>query len=200
MLVDKQVHFHVIPRYCNEKRFLNNIYTDVYWPNPVDITNYIEEEGLEIKVLNYLNNISSKKLPIIGYTTGVYDLFHIGHLNLLKKAKEQCDYLIVGVTTDELSLKRKGKIPIIPLSERMQIINNLSVVDEVVIQEHMDKFAAWKRYKFHKMFVGSDWKGSDKWNEIEKIFSSVGTEIVYFPYTESTSSTLLRTVLTDKVK
>lgn len=135
------------------------------------------------------------KKNIIGYTTGVFDLFHIGHLNILKKAKEDCDYLIVGVTTDELVKKRKNKTPIIPFTERLQIIGSIKFVDEVIPQDHMDKFKIWEKYKFNKMFVGDDWKGSDKWNEYEKQFNAVNVEIVYFPYTKTTSSTLLRSVL-----
>lgn len=134
-------------------------------------------------------------MKAIGYTTGVYDLFHIGHLNLLKKAKLECDYLIVGVTTDELSESRKGKKPIIPFVERMEIVEHVKFVDEVVPQTSMDKFEAWNNLRFNKMFVGDDWKGTDKWNQIEKEFSKVGVEIVYFPYTKHTSSTKLREVL-----
>ena len=131
-------------------------------------------------------------MKVIGYTTGVYDLFHIGHLNLLKRAKLECDYLIVGVTTDELSEARKGKRPIIPFIERMEIVEHIKFVDEVVPQTNMDKFEAWNNLKFDKMFVGDDWKGSRKWNELERQFEKVGVEIVYFPYTTHTSSTKLR--------
>ena len=131
----------------------------------------------------------------IGYTTGVYDLFHIGHLNVLKRAKLECDYLIVGVTTDELSFSRKGKMPIIPFTERMEIVEHIKFVDEVVPQTNMDKMEAWNNLKFNMMFVGDDWKGSDKWNQMESDFAEVGVEIVYFPYTSHTSSTKLRQVL-----
>jgi glycerol-3-phosphate cytidylyltransferase len=134
-------------------------------------------------------------MKIIGYTTGVFDLFHIGHLNLLKRAKLECDYLIVGVTTDELSYSRKGKYPIIPFLERMEIVEHIKFVDEVVPQAHMDKMAAWRDLQFNKMFVGDDWKGSDSWNALENEFSDVGVEIVYFPYTRHTSSTKLRSVI-----
>jgi len=134
-------------------------------------------------------------MKAIGYTTGVYDLFHVGHLNLLKKAKLECDYLIVGVTTDELSESRKGTRPIIPFVERMEIVENIRFVDEVVPQINMDKFEAWNNLRFNKMFVGDDWKGTEKWNQIEKEFGEVGVEIVYFPYTAHTSSTKLRGVL-----
>ena len=131
----------------------------------------------------------------IGYTTGVYDLFHVGHLNVLKRAKLECDYLIVGVTSDELSLSAKGKKPIIPFNERMEIVESIKFVDEVVPQMNYDKMEAWNNLKFDRMFVGDDWKGTDKWNQIEKDFAKVGVEILYFPYTTHTSSTILRDVL-----
>lgn len=128
---------------------------------------------------------------IIGYTTGVYDMFHIGHLNILKKAREECDYLIVGVSTDELVQKEKGKTPVIPFEERLAIIESIKYVDMAVKQLDKDKFSAWKKYKFNKMFVGSDWKGTRQWNEYEKQFSPIGVEIVYIPHTDGISSTAL---------
>ncbi len=132
---------------------------------------------------------------IIGYSTGVFDLFHIGHLNILKRSKEHCDYLIVGVTTDELSISKKGKNPIIPFIERFSIVESIKYVDRVVPQVSYDKFDAWKEYKFHKMFVGDDWKGTKFWNDIENKFKTFGVEIVYFPYTQGTSSTLINSIL-----
>ena len=131
----------------------------------------------------------------IGYTTGVFDLFHIGHLNVLKRAKLECDYLIVGVTSDELSMKVKNKKPVIPFSERMEFVESIKFVDEVLPQMDYDKIAAWNNLKFDKMFVGDDWKGSKKWLEIEKDFSKLGVEIMYFPYTTHTPSTLLKEAL-----
>ncbi|WOH39381.1 adenylyltransferase/cytidyltransferase family protein [Thalassotalea fonticola] len=131
----------------------------------------------------------------IGYTTGVFDLFHVGHLNVLKRAKLECDYLIVGVTSDELSMSAKNKQPIIPFNERMEIVEHIKFVDEVVPQMNYDKEEAWNNLKFDKMFVGDDWKGTDKWNQIEEDFSKFGVEICYFPYTTHTSSTFLREVL-----
>ncbi|WP_121442770.1 adenylyltransferase/cytidyltransferase family protein [Alkalispirillum mobile] len=139
-------------------------------------------------------------MKTIGYTTGVYDLFHIGHLNLLKRAKLECDYLIVGVTTDELSESRKGKRPIIPFVERMEIVEHIRFVDEVVPQTSMDKMEAWRNLQFHKMFVGDDWKGTEKWNRLERDFDKVGVEIVYFPYTKHTSSTKLRALIDKLMK
>ncbi|MBO4777990.1 MAG: adenylyltransferase/cytidyltransferase family protein [Bacteroidales bacterium] len=131
---------------------------------------------------------------IIGYTTGVFDLFHIGHLNLLRKAKAQCDYLIVGVSSDDLVMY-KNKHAVIPFEERMEIVKAIRYVDEVVPQLNMDKMEAWKKYKFNVMFVGDDWKGTDKWNKIEEEMNSVGVKIVYFPYTKGTSSTLINQTL-----
>jgi len=130
----------------------------------------------------------------IGYTTGVYDLFHVGHLNLLRRAKEQCDYLIVGVTVDEL-VAYKHKKAVIPFEERCAIVQAIRYVDKVVPQVSMDKLQAWKEYHFDVMFVGDDWKGTEKWNAYEKQFEELGVEIVYFPYTKGTSSTLLNEVL-----
>ncbi len=132
---------------------------------------------------------------IIGYTTGVFDLFHIGHLNILKRAKEKCDFLIVGVSTDELVMQYKNKTPVISYNERVQIVEAIKYVDKVVPQTHRDKFAAWEEYKFDRMFVGDDWKGSPLFNELEEKFKPFGVEIVYFPYTEGTSSTMLKQAL-----
>ena len=129
---------------------------------------------------------------IIGYTTGVYDMFHIGHLNIIKKAKEQCDYLIVGVSTDELVLKEKNKTPIIPFNDRCAIVGAIKFVDEVVPQQNKNKYEAWKKYHFDKMFVGSDWKSTPQWEMFEKQFAPVGVEIVYLNHTDGISSTILR--------
>jgi len=131
----------------------------------------------------------------IGYTTGVFDLFHIGHLNILKRARLECDHLIVGITTDELSESAKNKKPFIPFQERMDLVEAVKYVDEVVPQTSYDKMEAWNNLKFDRMFVGDDWKGSDQWNIIEDEFAQVGVEIIYFPYTTHTSSTILRDVL-----
>lgn len=129
---------------------------------------------------------------IVGYTTGVYDMFHIGHLNILRRAKDLCDYLIVGVSTDELVEKEKNKTPIIPFEERVEIIKAIKYVDEVVPQEDKNKFGAWEKHHFNKMFVGSDWKNSQAWQKYEKEFAPVGVEIVYLDHTDGISSSLLR--------
>lgn len=131
---------------------------------------------------------------IVGYTTGVFDLFHIGHLNVLRNARALCDKLVVGVTTDEL-VAYKNKKAIIPFTERMQIVRAIEYVDAVVGQADMDKLAMWDKLKFDIMFVGDDWYGTEKWQALEKEFAERDVKIVYFPYTEGTSSTLINEVL-----
>jgi glycerol-3-phosphate cytidylyltransferase len=139
------------------------------------------------------------KDKIVGYTSGVYDMFHIGHLNILKKAKELCDYLIVGVCTDELAQSYKGKQVIIPHEERIEIVDSIKYVDETVVQETLDKVKAWKKYHFNVLFIGSDWKGSERWITYEQELSKVGVEVVYLPYTKGISSSRLRKLLLEKL-
>jgi glycerol-3-phosphate cytidylyltransferase len=134
---------------------------------------------------------------IIGYTSGVYDLFHIGHLNLLKNAKGLCDKLIVGVTTDELLLDYKKKKSVIPFSERIEIIRSIKYVDAAIPQEDMDKYGMWKKIKYDKLFVGDDWYESEKWQTIENQLNTYGVNVIYFPYTKKTSSTLINQILVD---
>lgn len=136
-----------------------------------------------------------KDKRIIGYTSGVYDLFHIGHLNVIKNAKNNCDYLIVGVSTDEVVEKNKNKKPIIPFEERAAIVGAIKYVDQVVSQERYDiegKIETVLKYKIDIMFVGSDWQGTDKWNMIEKELSRIGCKVMYLPHTDGISSTMLR--------
>mgnify|MGYP001473966980 CR=1 FL=1 len=134
---------------------------------------------------------------IIGYTTGVFDLFHVGHLNLLKNAKALCDKLIVGVTTDEL-VSYKNKKAVIPFEERIEIVRNIKFVDAVIPQDSMDKLEACRKIKCDIMFVGDDWYGTDKWSKIEKKLEEKGVKIVYFPYTKGTSSTLINEILLEQ--
>ena len=134
----------------------------------------------------------------IGYTTGVFDMFHIGHLNILKRAKEQCEFLIVGVTTDELCLKRKNKLPIICEADRVEIVESIKYVDKVVLQNNMDKLEAVKLHNADAVFVGSDWQGTDSWNEYEKEFAKVGCTVVYLDHTDGISSSILRERLNKK--
>jgi glycerol-3-phosphate cytidylyltransferase len=138
----------------------------------------------------------SQKPFKMGYTTGVFDLFHVGHLNILKKAKEQCDFLIVGVSTDELVESYKNKLPVIPYHERLAIVEGIKYVDMVVSQTSRDKFLAWESLKFDVLFVGDDWKGSPLFNELESKLNYVGANIVYFPYTQGVSSTLVKQKIT----
>ena len=140
----------------------------------------------------------SEKKYKIGYTTGVFDMFHIGHLNILKRAKEQCEHLIVGVTTDELCFRNKSKYPIICQEERVAIVEAIRYVDEVVFQSDMDKFAAVCRCNADAVFVGSDWQGTPAWNRYEKEFAGVGCTVVYLSHTDGISSTALRERLNDK--
>lgn len=127
----------------------------------------------------------------VGYTTGVFDLFHIGHLNILRRAKEMCEYLIVGVSTDELVQEYKNKTPVIPFEERCAIVEAIKYVDEVVPQETMDKVKMWEKIKFNAVFHGDDWKNSQMYNELEKSFERLNVAMVFLPHTEGTSSTTI---------
>ena len=131
---------------------------------------------------------------IIGYTTGVFDLFHVGHLIMLKNAKSLCDKLIVGVTTDDL-VAYKGKKSVIPFEERLEIVRSIKYVDAAIPQRDMNKMESWKKLKFDVMFVGDDWYDKPNWLEFEKQFKEVGVKIIYYPYTSGTSSTLINEVL-----
>lgn len=130
----------------------------------------------------------------IGYTTGVYDLFHIGHLNLLKNAKGMCDKLIVGVTVDEL-VAYKGKQSMIPFEDRIEIVRSIKYVDAAVPQYDMDKLSACKKLGVDILFVGDDWYGTEKWQKYEEEFAREGIKIVYFPYTKGISSTQITKAL-----
>lgn len=146
-------------------------------------------------ILQRRSEFEMEKKYKVGYTAGVFDLFHIGHLNILRKAKDQCEYLIVAVSTDGLVQSYKNKTPIIPFDERKAIVEALKYVDEVVPQIDRDKIAAYNKYKFDVMFVGDDWKGSNVFEEVEAFMRKHGACVEYFPYTEHVSSTLLCEVL-----
>lgn len=130
----------------------------------------------------------------IGYTTGVFDLFHVGHVNLLRNAKAMCDRLVVGVTVDEL-VKYKHKTAVIPFEERIQIVQACRYVDVAIPQEEIDKLAAWEKIKFDVLFVGDDWHAQPTWEKMEKELNKKGVQVVYFPYTKGTSSTLINKTL-----
>lgn len=134
---------------------------------------------------------------VVGYTQGTYDMFHIGHLNLIRNARAQCDYLIVGVNSDDLIRSYKNKMAIVPLEERMDIIAALRFVDEVVSCDTLDKKRAFEKHHFQKIFIGDDWRGNARWKQTEEELAMLGAEVVYLPYTKNTSSTLLREKLSD---
>ena len=129
---------------------------------------------------------------VIGYTQGTYDMFHIGHLNLIKNAKRRCDYLIVGVNTDELVQSYKNKKPIVPLAERAEIVRAIKYVDEVIITNTLDKKVIWDKIRFDEIYIGDDWKGNARWEQTGKELAELGAKLVFLPYTKDTSSTMLR--------
>lgn len=132
---------------------------------------------------------------IVGYAPGVYDLFHVGHLNILRHAKSLCDHLIAGVVSDEMSLQAKGSLPFVPLAERLEIVRNIVFVDQVHAETLPNKVDTWREIRFDRIFKGDDWRGTPKGRKLEADFAEVGVEVVYFPYTVHTSSTKLRRAL-----
>lgn len=134
----------------------------------------------------------------IGYTSGVFDMFHVGHLNILRRAKEMCDFLIVGVSTDEVVQTYKKKTPIIPYDQRAAIVESIRYVDKVIPQDTMDKMEIWKNNRFDVMFHGDEWKGTDLYNKYEQEFSKVGVTIEYLSHTDGISSSLLREKMSHK--
>lgn len=130
--------------------------------------------------------------PVLGYTAGTFDMFHIGHLNVLFRARSGCDRLVVGISTDDLVEEQKGKRPIIPFDERVEIVRSMRYVDEVVVQHTTDKRVAWQAIKFDRLFVGDDHLGEPMWDLLEREFPALGVEVVYLPYTVQTSSSMLR--------
>ncbi|SNR52074.1 glycerol-3-phosphate cytidylyltransferase [Haloechinothrix alba] len=135
-------------------------------------------------------------MSIIGYAPGAYDLFHIGHLNLLRHASEHCDHLVAGVVTDDVLEAAKAQRPVIPLQERIEIVRNIRYVDEAVADPYVDKFESWRRYRFDVLFKGDDWRGTPAGLRLEGLLSEVGARVVYFPYTVHTSSSALRRFIT----
>jgi glycerol-3-phosphate cytidylyltransferase len=134
-------------------------------------------------------------MTLIGYAPGAYDLFHIGHLNILRHAREHCDHLIAGVVSDEMLMQTKGRLPVIPLAERLEIVRSLRFVDDVHAEVLPDKIDTWRRVGFDVIFKGDDWRGTPKGDALERDFAAVGVEVRYFPYTMHTSSTILRKAL-----
>ena len=134
-------------------------------------------------------------MTVVGYAPGAYDLFHIGHLNILTHAARHCDHLIAGVVSDEMLLLTKGRLPVVPLAERMEIVRNLRVVDAVHAEVVPDKVDTWREVGFDVIFKGDDWRGTAKGDRLERDFAEVGVRVHYFPYTMHTSSTILRKAL-----
>ncbi len=131
--------------------------------------------------------------PVVGYAPGVWDMFHIGHINILKRARAQCDQLIVGVVTDESVMRVKGRWPVVPLPQRMAVLAALTLVDQAVVDDSRDKVEMWQRLHFDIVFKGDDWRGTPKGDQLERGMASVGARVMYFPYTEEVSSSSLRT-------
>jgi glycerol-3-phosphate cytidylyltransferase len=186
------LYFEIFPVYSSPLLFQGATYRDIITEDL--LLGEIEyKEDLVKKVFEEL--ISRRHKKLIGYSTGVFDLFHVGHLNILEKAKKNCDYHLVGVTTDEEVLRVKGFKPVIPYEERARIVRALSCVDEVVPESNVDKIKSWERNNFDIIFKGDDWKGSEKWNKLEDEFAKLNVKVQYFPYTKGTSSTHLKNVL-----
>ena len=132
---------------------------------------------------------------IVGYVPGAWDMFHIGHVNILRRAREHCDHLIAGVVLDEVLEVAKGRLPVVPHAERMEIVGAMDCVDEVVTDSSSDKFVMWEKLRFDVLFKGDDWKGTPKGDRLEASLGAVGVQVVYFPYTVHTSSTMLRQLI-----
>ena len=186
MMVDPDVHFHIIPRYSDKRIFQGKKFIDLDWPSKPNLVNAnILDENSFNKLKKEIANqfpMTRKKYNII-YTTGAFDYFHHGHLNILQKSKELCNYLIVGVSTDELIKKEKGKYPLVNLADRIRIVSALEFVDEVIPQVSKNKQEVVDKYNIDAITVGDDWK--DK-------YPSVSCEIIYFPYTKNISSTKIK--------
>jgi len=193
MMVDPEVHFHVIPRYETPIEFCEEIFEDTDWPKPPNLLNkitlsetYFNELLVTLRsdfaLLDISNNTSSKKYGRM-FTSGCFDIFHQGHLNIVKRTKELCDHLIVGVSTDELIIKSKGRPPLIPFEERISILEANKYVDEVIPQVDKNKQAIVDQYHIDAISVGSDWKGK---------YPPVTCDMVYFDYTPNVSSTVLK--------
>jgi len=193
MMVDPEVHFHIIPRYESAAEFAHRTYPDASWPGPPDLSNNIEiDDQTRLALLEQLRDkfeaeanihpTSNKQYGRL-YTSGCFDIFHHGHLNIIQKSKALCDHLIVGVSTDELITQEKGNPPVIPFSERVAMVQSISGVDEVIAQVDKDKQRIVDENGIDAISVGSDWKGR---------YPKVSCDMAYFDYTPSVSSTLIK--------
>ena len=136
----------------------------------------------------------------IGYTQGTYDMFHIGHLNLINNAKQYCDYLIVGVNSDSLVYEYKNKIPVVNQNARREIVANIRAVDKCVISTTLDKIVSWELFRYDAIFIGDDWKGNSRWEDTKNKLGEVGVDVIFLPYTEGINSTELRVVKNVAIK
>ncbi|MFI6424083.1 adenylyltransferase/cytidyltransferase family protein [Promicromonospora sp. NPDC050880] len=134
-------------------------------------------------------------MTVVGYAPGAWDLFHVGHLNVLRHARSRCDHLVAGVVDDAVLELTKGRRPVVPVIERAEIVRHIQFVDEVFVETQPDKIETWRTRPFDVFFKGDDWKGTAKGRDLERRFAEVGVEVVYFPYTVHTSSTKLRRAL-----
>lgn len=132
------------------------------------------------------------EVGVIGYVPGVYDMLHIGHVNILRRARLECDYLIAGVVSDAVALEQKGRLPAVPEGERREIVGGIRFVDEVFPEDTTDKFRTWERVRFDVVFKGDDWEGSPKWQDLQVRFAAVGVRVRFLPYTPKVSTTLRR--------
>lgn len=135
----------------------------------------------------------------VGYTQGTFDMFHIGHLKLLRNAKQECEKLIVGINSDDLVFQYKNKVPVINQEERMEIVKELRCVDDVVLCHSLKKTEMWNTIHFDAIFIGDDWKGNERWAQTEKDLAPLGAKVVYLKHTDGISSTMLRTCENDKI-
>ncbi len=134
-------------------------------------------------------------MSVRGYVPGVFDLFHIGHLRILQRARGRCDVLVAGVVTDEVAFEAKGRMPLVPLEERLEIVSSLTIVDEAVVDRHVDKRDSWEDVRYDVLFKGSDWEGTERARKLDADLAPLGASLRFFPYTETTSSTKLREIL-----
>jgi glycerol-3-phosphate cytidylyltransferase len=196
MMVDPEVHFHVLPRYSSPMEFGGKTWADPSWPGPADITSRLELDQTVRALLSEQlseqwsqdSNIQERRVRKYSrlYTSGCFDIFHHGHLNIIQQSRELCDHLIVGVSTDELIEQEKGRAPLIPYRERASVITALSLVDEVIPQADKNKQSVVDQYSIDAISVGSDWKGR---------YPKVSCAMEYFEYTPNVSSTALKNSL-----
>ena len=156
--------------------------------------NHVTESGSSV-TYDRIEPRQRTKAMRVGYAAGCFDLFHVGHLNILRQARGQCDYLIAGVVSDEMLELTKGARPVVPLNERLEIVRHISFVDQAVPEVLEDKMDTWRELEFNVFFKGDDWRGTERGQRLENQFATVGVEVVYFPYTMHTSSTALRRAL-----